>query len=83
MTNLETIQKIKLALRSGDQLEIAKKAGFSKPWVNQILNCKQRAANHQAQKTVIEAALEVIEKRRIRESRNAKENSEKVKAILG
>lgn len=83
MTNQETIQKIKLALRSGDQPEIAKKTGFSKPWVNQILNCKKGAVNQQAQKAVIDAALQVIEKRRIRESNNAKENSEKVKAILG
>jgi len=83
MTNLETIQKIKLALRSGDQPEIAKKTGFSKPWVNQILNCKKGAVNELAQKAVIEAALEVISKRRTRETNNAKENSEKVKAILG
>lgn len=83
MTNQETIQKIKLALRSGDQPEIARKTGFSKPWVNQILNCKKGAVNQQAQKAVIDAALQVIEKRRIRESNNAKENSEKVKAILG
>ena len=83
MTNLETIQRIKLALRSGDQLEIAKKIGFSKAWINQILNCKQGAANPQAQKAVIEAALEVIEERRNRENNNAKENSAKVKAILG
>jgi len=83
MTNLETIQKIKLALRSGDQPEIAKKTGFSKPWVNQILNCKKGAVNELAQKAVIEAALEVISKRRTRETTNAKENSEKVKAILG
>jgi len=83
MTNQETIQKIKLALRSGDQPEIAKKTGFSKPWVNQILNCKKGAVNQQAQKAVIDAALQVIEKRRIRESNSAKENSEKVKAILG
>jgi len=83
MTNLETIQKIKLALRSGDQPEIAKKTGFSKPWVNQILNCKKGAVNELAQKAVIEAALEVISKRRTRETNSAKENSEKVKAILG
>ncbi len=83
MTNVETIQKIKLALRSGDQPEIARKTGFSKPWVNQILNCKKGAVNEDAQKAVIKASLEVIEKRQIRESKNAKENSEKVKAILG
>lgn len=83
MTNVETIKKIKLALRNGDQPEIAKKTGYSKPWVNQILNCKKGAVNEEAQKAVIDAALEVLEKRKIRESNNAKENSEKLKAILG
>ena len=83
MTNTETIKKIKLVLRRGDQPEIARKTGLSIAWVNQIINCKRGAENLQSQKAVIDAAFEIIEKHRIRESSNAKENSEKVKAILG
>jgi hypothetical protein len=83
MTNVETIKKIKLALRSGDQPEIARRTGFSKPWVNQILNCKKGTENEVTQRAVIDAALEIISSRQDRESRTAKENSEKVKAILG
>jgi len=83
MTNEETIQKIKLVLRRGDQPEIARKTGLSIAWVNQIINCKQGAVNLLSQKAVIDAAFEIIEKHRISEISNAKENSEKVKAILG
>jgi hypothetical protein len=83
MTNEETIQKIKLALRRGDQMEIARQTGLSKAWVNQILNCKKRAANLLSQKEVIDAAFEIIKKHRISEDSNSKENSEKVKTILG
>ena len=83
MTNTETIKKIKLVLRRGDQPEIARKTGLSIAWVNQIINCKRGAENLQSQKAVIDAAFEIIEKHQIRENTIAEENSEKVKAILG
>ena len=83
MQHQETFEKIKKALKPGEQVEIAKRTGFSLTWVNQILNLKRGATNEEAQRAVIDAALEVIKKRQIKEAELSKKYAEKTSALLG
>jgi hypothetical protein len=83
MATKETIEKVKKALRRGDQPEIARRTGFSKPWVNQVLNCKKGTENEEIQKKIIDVALDIIEKRQTWEKKSTQEFIERVNTIIG
>lgn len=83
MADKETIQKVKKALRRGDQPEIAKRTGFSTPWVNQVLNCKKGTENEEIQKVIIDVALDIITKRLNREKKNSRKFVERINNIIG
>lgn len=83
MASKETIEKVKMALRRGDQPEIAKRTGFSKPWVNQVLNCKPGTENDEIQKTIIEVALDIIAKRKNQEKKSSQKFLDRVNSIIG
>jgi len=83
MVSKETFQKVKNALRRGDQPEIARRTGLSKVWVNQVLNCKRGAESEEAQKAILDAAIDIITKRQIREKKAEQKYLDKTNDLLG
>ena len=80
MISAEILKKVKGTLKNGDQVIIANRIGFSKPWVNQILNGKTENEDHQ--RMVIEAAIDIVAKRRSEQKEKDKELLDKVNALL-
>lgn len=83
MQHQETLEKIKNALRHGDQPAIAKRTGLSLTCVNQILNLKRGVGSDETQKIIIDASLEVIKERQIKEAKESRKYAEKTAALLG
>lgn len=69
MVSKEILQKVKCALRPGDQIEIAKQTGFSKAWVNQVLNAKRGTENEVNQQHIVDVALEIIKQRKSKQDK--------------
>lgn len=66
------IQKLNQALKKGDQVTIAKKAGVSKMTVNRFLNGEDYCVSAETSSKIIDAAGEVIKDRKKLVSENLK-----------
>ena len=67
MADKKAIAKLKKRLEYKDTLEISRRSGFSTVTVSGFFNGRSNKMRAETQRTIIEAAVEVLKERRVRE----------------